>query len=217
MDSEADMMAKDRTNEVVVTASIVEYPGLLLLVVFTLLLSACTPTGALVGAGASTGVAVVQERGLRGRALDLKIEAAVFENFINADLKLTTSIGVEVYEGRVLLTGATHDVNFSDKAVRLAWRAEGVKDVINEIQVGQATGIANFAQDSWITVQLKAAITLDKQIFAINYAVETVNGVVYLIGIGRDRAELDRVIDHANSIKFVHKVISHVRIKHPTR
>ena len=190
---------------------------LALLVGLTLLLAACTPVGALVGAGASTGVAAVQERGLKGRATDFKIEAAVFDRFIKSDLKLTTSIGVEVYEGRVLLTGATKDVRFADKAVRLAWQADGVTDVINEIQLDQTSGVANFAQDSWITLQLKTAITLDKEVFAVNYAVETVNGVVYLIGIGQNRIELARVINHANNIKFVRKVISHVRIKQPSR
>lgn len=191
--------------------------SLTILVVAALVLAACTPVGALVGAGATTGVAAVQERGLKGGVEDLKVSAMVFDQFVKADLKLTASIGVEVYEGRVLLTGATKDVSFADKAVRLAWQAEGVKDVINEIQLDQESGLANIAQDSWITVQLKSTITFDKEIFAVNYSVETVNGVVYLIGIAQDQAEINRVIAHANRVKFVRKVISHVRIKQASR
>ena len=158
------------------------------------ILSGCT---AVVGAGATVGVAAVQERGLRGRASDLKIEAQVLEKFFKAGFKLTSTIGAEVYEGRVLLTGASTDTKITDEAVKLVWQVDGVKAVINEIQVGQNSGISDIAQDSWITAQVKSKMTFDEEIFSINYVVETVNGTVYLVG----------------SVKFVRNVISHVRVK----
>jgi osmotically-inducible protein OsmY len=174
------------------------------------LISGCTT---LVGAGATVGVAAYQERGIKGRAKDLKIEALILEQFIKAGLKLTTTISVEVYEGRVLLTGASKNTNITDQAVKLAWKINGVKTVINEIQVGSSSNIANFAQDAWITAQVKSNITFDTNIYSINYAIETVNGIVYLIGIAQNKMELDNVKDHASKIKFVRNVISHVRIK----
>ncbi|MDA0238962.1 MAG: BON domain-containing protein [Proteobacteria bacterium] len=178
-------------------------------------LAACTPVGVVVGAGATVGVAAVQERGIKGGASDLKIQAAVLDQFIKNDLKLTSTIGTEVYDGRVLLTGSTTNVKLADQAVKLAWKVEGVKDVINEIQVDRDGALGDYAQDSWITVQLKSTLTFDKDVLAVNYAIKTVNGVVYLIGIAQDQKELDRVIAQANKIKFVRKVVSHVRIKTP--
>ena len=174
------------------------------------LISGCTT---LVGAGATVGVAAYQERGIKGRAKDLKIEALILEQFIKAGLKLTTTISVEVYEGRVLLTGASKNTNITDQAVKLAWKINGVKTVINEIQVESSSNIANFAQDAWITAQVKSNITFDTNIYSINYAIETVNGIVYLIGIAQNKMELDKVKNHASKIKFVRNVISHVRIK----
>ena len=173
-------------------------------------LPGCT---AMVGAGATVGVAAAQERGIKGRVKDLKIEALILEKFAKDGIKLLTTIGVEVYEGRVLLTGATNKTKVSDRAIKIAWSIKGVKGVINEIQLGQGTGIVNVAQDSWITAQIKSNITFDKEIFSINYTVETVNNVVYLIGIAQNKAEHRRVIRHAENTKFVRKVISHVREK----
>ena len=46
----------------------------------------------------------------------------------------------------------------------------------------------------------------------VNYTVETVNGIVYLMGIARSRPELDKVTTHARNIAGVQKVISHVRL-----
>ena len=180
------------------------------LVLLAPLFTGCTT---LVGAGATVGVAAYQERGIKGRAKDLKIEALILEQFIKAGLKLTTTIGVDVYEGRVLLTGASKNTKITDQAVKIAWKINGVKNVINEIQVGHSSSISNFAQDAWITTQVKSNITFDSTIFSINYTIETVNGTVYLIGIAQNKKELDNVRNHASKTKFVRNVISHVRIK----
>jgi osmotically-inducible protein OsmY len=187
-------------------------PVLLLISLLALstVLSGCT---AVIGAGATVGVAAVQERGIKGRVSDLKIEALVLEKFFKAGFKLTTTIGAEVYEGRVLLTGASKDTKITDQAVKLTWQVEGVKEVLNEIQVGSDSSISDLAQDSWITAQLKSKMTFDQEILSINYVVETVNRTVYLIGIAQNSAELNRVKQHAAQVKFVRNVISHVRVK----
>ena len=112
-----------------------------------------------------------------------------------------------------MLTGATKDNKLSDEAVRLAWQVNGVRDVINEIQLDRDSTAIDFAQDAWITTQLKSNLTFDPDIMAINYVVETVKGTVYLIGVAQNKTELNKVIAHASAIKHVINVISHVRLK----
>ena len=173
-------------------------------------LSGCT---AVVGAGATVGVTAFQERGIKGRARDLRIEAMILESFISEELLLPATIGVEVYEGRVLLTGASKNSSITDKAVKLSWTIDGVKEVINEIQTHNSTSIIAFSKDSWITAQMRSKLTFDMNVFSINYSIETVNGTVYLIGIAQDETEHNIVKQYASQIKFVNRVISHVRIK----
>ena len=184
-------------------------------VALMLMCGALTGCAVAVGAGAAVGTAAVEERGIRGRANDLAIEAKLVDKYLKEGLKMMTAIGVEVYEGRVLLTGATENQALADRAVQLAWTVDGVKEVFNEIQL-TTTSAADFAHDTWITTQLTAKLALDKDILSINYSVETVNRVVYLIGIAQNRAELDKVIAHASNIEYVTKVVNHVRIKQPT-
>jgi osmotically-inducible protein OsmY len=185
------------------------------------ILAVCLATGALsgcavvAGAGAVVGGAAAEERGIRGRSSDLAIEAKVADKFIQERLKLLTDIGVEVYESRVLLTGATTDMALADKAVALTYQVDGVQAVINEIQ-HVPSGVADFAHDTWITTQLVSKITFDKDILSINYSVETVNRIVYLIGIAQNQAEVDKVVAHASNIDYVTKVVNHVRIKQAT-
>jgi len=179
--------------------------------VIALLLTGCV--GVAVGAGAGAGVGAYEERGIDVAAMDLKLEAQIVSLWLNENKNLPVKLGVEAYEGRILLTGVATDPKMRADAVRLAWKVVGVKEVINEIQVASDSDVVDLARDSWITTQLKTKLTLDKKIMAVNYAIETVNGIVYLIGIAQNQAELDRVIAHSRTISYVCRVISHVRVK----
>jgi osmotically-inducible protein OsmY len=97
----------------------------------------------------------------------------------------------------------------------LAWQAEGVKEVINEIQLAGSGGASGLARDTWISTQLKSALLFDKQVSSINYSIETVGGTVYLIGLAQDQRERDRVMNHARGLNYVKKVVNYVKIKRP--
>ena len=168
--------------------------------------------GVVIGGGAAVGTAAYQERGVRGVARDLATATKLRTKLLDTGEAYVTGVGIEVYEGRVLLTGILEKEPMRAAAVKLAWKTEGAKDVINEIQIGQSS-LRDIAKDSWITAQLKTKITFDKKILAINFSIETVNGIVYLIGIAQDQGELDRILTHGRGIDYVRRIISHVREK----
>ncbi|TCS64902.1 BON domain-containing protein [Varunaivibrio sulfuroxidans] len=181
-----------------------------------LALGGCTPLGLAVGAGAATGVAAYEERGVDGAARDLRITGGILDLWLRADYHLPAEVGLEVYDGRAMLTGQVHDEKIRTEAVALAWKVDGVRDVINDIIVTDKGSLLDTARDSWITAQLKTELTFDKSVMAINYAIETVGGTVYMIGIAQNQGELDRVLAHARSIAYVRAVVNHVRIKRPS-
>jgi osmotically-inducible protein OsmY len=168
----------------------------------------------IIGGAATAGVAAYQERGISGVAADTTTATKLRAKLLEADDKLFRDVGIEVYEGRVLLTGRVATEDMRAEAVKLAWSVDSTKDVINELLVSESP-LSDMANDSWITAKLTSKITVDEKIFSINYSIETVGGVIYLIGIAQDQAELDRVINHARSIDSVQRVVSHVRVKAP--
>jgi osmotically-inducible protein OsmY len=175
----------------------------------------CDPVSLAVSAGASTGIAAHQERGIKGLARDTAIEAKIFKQWIDTDKSMATRMSVEVYESRVLLTGITKTEEERAIAVGLAWKTNGVEDVMNEIVVGEASSFIEIARDIAITAELKSRITFNAEILAVNYAIETTRGTVFLLGIAQDEAELNRIIELANNISYVKRVVSHVRVKKP--
>ena len=170
-------------------------------------------TSLAIGAAGTTAVAAAQERTIGDAIDDTVIYTSVNHYLLQADIDLFRDVGVKVVEGKVLLTGSVPTPQDRIEAVRLAWQVDGVKEVLNEIQVTDASGVVDYATDSWISVQVKTKLLFDRDIRAINYSIETVNGSVYMIGIARDAAELKRATNHARTIKGVRKVISHVRIQ----
>ena len=64
---------------------------------------------------------------------------------------------------------------------------------------------------------MRYKIITDKEISSINYNFESVNGNLYIIGIAKNKKELKKVVKHANGIKGVLKVVSHVIMKSDPR
>lgn len=176
------------------------------------LTSACAP---LVMSGAtSTGVAIAQERSVGSALDDATIHSLIWSKFLRGNTpNLYSNVGIEVNEGRVLLTGPLPTAESAARAVQMAWEVEGVKEVINEIQISERSSADTFARDGWITSQVKARLVLEKGVKSINYTIETVNGTVYIMGIAQDEDELARVLNVASRVKGVQKVISHAQLK----
>ena len=168
---------------------------------------------AAIGAGAIATTAAIQERGLKGGIDDTVIRAKINSEWLGHDADMYRLVSLSIVEGRVLLTGSVRLPKMRIDAVRLTWKVSGVHEVINEIKVTDEGGVVSYARDSWISTQLKSKMLFDKKILSINYSIETVNGAVYLMGIAQDQQELNRVTNHARTLRYVKRVVSYVRLK----
>lgn len=174
-------------------------------------LAACSPVGLALGAGATAGVASQQEGGIKSAADDVRIKAMIGDKWFKYKVDTFSKLSTTVDQGRVLITGVVQNLDDRVEAVRLAWQVEGVKQVINEIRVADGEGLPGYVRDKWITTRLRTQLTFEKNISAINYSIDTVQGTVYLMGVARNQAELDRVIGIARTIPNVKEVVSYVK------
>lgn len=172
---------------------------------------ACTPIGAATGAGAAVGVSAAQEGGLRSAVRDTSIAAQINDLWFKHDLAMFNKLNLTVEQGRVLVTGVVQNPEHRVEAIRLAWQATGVRQVINEVQVTDSNGIKGYARDVWISTRLRTAITLDRDVQSLNYTIDTVQGVVYLMGVSQSQEELNEVIEHARTIPNVVRVVSYTK------
>ncbi len=174
-------------------------------------LGGCVPV--VVGGAVAGATVVAQERSVATAIDDSIIQGDIGRRLLEFDIGVFGKVDIEVVEGKVLLTGNVPDPQNRVDAARIAWRADGVAEVINEIEITDDNTLSNAARDAWITTKLRARIIGDGEIHSVNYTIDTVNGAVYLMGIAQDRAELERVVNHARDIKYVRRVVPHVRVK----
>jgi osmotically-inducible protein OsmY len=176
--------------------------------------AACTPV-TVVTTTATAATAVAEERTLGNMLDDTSIRAQILHRFVQSDVNdLLTGVDVEVREARVMLTGSVVQEHTMIDAVRLSWEVPGVREVVNEIVVtGNSYPLSIRAKDSWITAQVKAKLLAEKTIRSVNYAIETVQGTVYMFGVALSQQELEHAANIASRVRGVQRVVSHVRTK----
>jgi osmotically-inducible protein OsmY len=175
------------------------------------LLQGCIPA-ALVGGTASLGTSIAEERKFGDVFTDAEISATINAKWIHHDSRISELVGLQVNQGRVLLTGIVDTPLRQIDAVRLAWEARGVKEVIDETRLGNSD-LKLYASDSWITTKLKTEMLFNQDISSINYNIKTVGGIVYLIGIAQNQQELDQVMNMARKVNGVKNIVNYVNIK----
>lgn len=176
-----------------------------------ILLTGCQ---ALVLKGAGDVATVAAEERTFGEAVDdSAIYTEINHYFLQKDVyDLLVNVNVTVRQGRVLLTGKVDRYETAVEAVRQAWRADAVREVINEIEVIPDGGFFSRASDEFIEKELEARMTLTKGVNILNYSVEVVNRKVYLLGLVMSEQELQNAVNVARTTKGVQKVISHLRL-----
>ena len=184
---------------------------LFLLIISTVLLS-CSPANVLVG-GAGTGMVVAEgDRSLGTVVDDATIKVNIAGKFINSDDNLFVDISTTVLGGRVLLTGLVDNQEIRIDAVRKVWEVEGVNEVINEIQVGNRATLKEYAQDVWITTQIKGLAAKTVGLRVISYNFETIQGKVYVAGITSRPEQLKDLLDAIKTVKGVNEIINYVLV-----
>lgn len=167
----------------------------------------------LAAGGAVAGVQTARQERTIGDALDDRAIKTELDVRLRQTAGLRFGIATTVVEGRVLLAGRVSEPEARLDATRVAWTIEGVVKVENDIEVAETAGWLDRPQDFIMRQALVAKLLGDSSIREVNYTTDVVHGIVYLMGVGQDQAEVDRVVAHANSLNNVKRVENYVVLK----
>ena len=173
-----------------------------------LALSGCA--GAVVGVGTAAVAASTTEKGFSTSVSDGVIFAKLKDRFIQVNASMLTSIDVTVNDGAVLFTGKVKTPEDKIEATKLAWEIKGVREVVNELQVIDSSSIKDLAKDLAATATLRGKMIADKDISSLNFSIDVVNGIVYLSGVASTPQEMDKVVSHAENLRFAQEVVNYI-------
>jgi osmotically-inducible protein OsmY len=186
-----------------------------LLVFSALVLSGCV--NAAIGIGTAAVAASTTEKGLSTSVSDSVIQAKLSDSFIQTSQSIFLNVETSVNDGSVLLTGKLKTLDEKITATRLSWEIKGVREVINEIQLSQISSFKSSAKDLAASAQLRAALIRDTDISSLNFSIDVVNGIVYLSGVAENEEERERVIAHAQELRFAKQVVSYIILVYDRR
>ena len=146
------------------------------------------------------------------RTIGMQIDDTIMQKNLSArlalvDKKYFLSIQSEVRDGNIFLSGKVDEPEEKIKITKMAWETRGVRSVKNAITIKGQSNFKSTAKDILISSQLRSALIFNKKTKARNYTLETINKTVYIFGIAMDREEKKEVINEANKIYDVKKVV----------
>ena len=176
-------------------------------------LNSCTPMGAIVTTTSAGAVVAESDRTVGEATDDTFIKLKIAEKYVKSKSGLLLDIDTSVRLGTVLLTGIVENQEIRIEAVKLAWEVNGVKEVLNEIEIGNTQKIKDYAEDLWISSRVRALTLKEIGLSTMTYNFETINGKVHIMGVAPNIEESDRIVSVIKNIKGVKEIVNHIIIK----
>ena len=192
------------------TRRLIPLSTILLLLLAATGLSGCAT--AVLGVGTAAVAASTTEKGLTTSVNDAAIVTKIKDRFVRSNFSLVTAVDVSVNDGSVLMTGKVKTPEEKVQATRIAWEIKGVREVVNELQVSDTSSLKDLAKDLAASATLRGKLIADTDISSLNFNIDVVNGTIYLSGIAADAAEMNRVVAHAQEVRFTRKVVNYIML-----
>ena len=158
-----------------------------------------------------TGVSVALDPRSIGTQIDDNImQKSLSSRLLLKDKKYILSINLKVLDGRIFITGKVDDPEEKLIITKMAWETKGVRSVKNNIIIKEEFNFKQSAKDILITSQLRAAMIINKKIKSTNYNIDTYKKKNYNYGNAQDKDELKQVLEEAEAILDVKRVIGSI-------
>jgi osmotically-inducible protein OsmY len=157
--------------------------------------------------------AVSGDRSEAARELDDSIRSDILSALVEQEVGTLKNVTVDVYEQTVLLVGTVTQETLREKAAMVASSAQGVEQVINEIQVVEDSSPRDKAEDLSIENRLKAALRDSSAVNSFNLRWHSVNGTVYLFGRATSDGEADAATGIARTVPGVRDIVDHIAVR----
>ena len=205
-------------------------PAFFLLLALTLLAMGVTSGCAPVRVVGEVAGAAFEDRLAEDQVTDSKIKGAIISRFSDIDKTLLLDLSIDVWEGRVMLTGVLDDSKLRNTAIRAAQNDKRIVNFYNAVKLvtkqekeerrtwkekaeAGASTVGGIANDFWIETKIKAQLLTTKGVTSVNYRWRAVHGVVYIIGRASSSSELSTVLGIIRKTTGVKGVEPYVKIQ----
>lgn len=190
-------------------------------------------------ATAATGVTMAaqkawEDRSTEDQVTDAKITTGIYKRIVDIDKDLVLDVSVDVWEQRVMLTGAVDSTALRRQIAKTARRDKRIKVFHDQIivvsaderdqrrkQAGKGTakeaekkgGFGQTMNDIWIETKIKGKLLTTRDVTSVNYFWRSVRNNVYIIGNSASAKEKKTVLGIIRGTDGVKRVKHFIKIK----
>jgi len=172
------------------------------------MLQGCVP--AIIG-GAAVGVMSAHDRRSTGTQADDETTEWKAGQHVPDQYKAFSHTNFTSYNRRVLITGEVPSEEAKTAIEEETRKLAGVREVYNELGIGQVSSFGSRSNDSYIDSKVKARLVDSNQLSANHIKVVTERAIVHLMGIVNAR-EAKVAVDVARTTAGVKKVVNLLEI-----
>lgn len=138
---------------------------------------------------------------------DRQMETIIAVNIRKADPILKDAhINVHSYNDVILLTGEVPTKELRELAGKTAREVNRVRQVYNELSVGETTKFLSRANDNWIHSKIKSKLLFNGDIDSSRVEIIVENNVVFLMGM-LSRSQAEKITEVVRKTRGVNKVV----------
>jgi osmotically-inducible protein OsmY len=165
-------------------------------------------TGATVVAGAAA-----DDRTFEQQASDLETKTGIEKALLGENADLASQVNVNVYLGRVMLTGVVADWEARRQAMAIARQAAPDDGIFDDIEVATDRGIADSATNFAINKELGVNLLADEGLASQSFQHRVVNGTAFIMGQAKQESQIETARQVALQTPGVTRVVTHILLQ----
>jgi hyperosmotically inducible protein len=175
-----------------------------------------------------------EDRSTADQAADLEISSGIVRRLSDRDAGLLLDVSTDVWERRVLLTGALDSLAEKTAVERLVKNDRRIRRVYSHIRIvstadkekrraqaqskddsDKSGGVGQTVNDFWIETKIKTQLLAAKGVTSVNYRWRSVLNDAYIIGRAGSAAEKNKVLTLIRQTNGVRSVRDYIEVKPP--
>ena len=137
---------------------------------------------------------------------DCELKSKINDELTALGGDLVNRIELAVQDARIIAIGYVCNQGQHDAAIDAIKRVGGYRELIDRIEISNKPDTP--IRDAVTTGKMKIFLATEDG----DYAVTTVNRVIYIIGSAKSEQDERKIIDYAKSLSNVNKVVSYIKI-----
>ena len=185
------------------------------MVVGTLVLPWCTgcPGMAITTAATTAASAIVDDRSIEQQGSDLDLKARIEQQLLADAPSVAARVNVDVYLGRVMLTGVVPRRSERRTALAVARNVAGDHEIFDDIEVARGGGLTDAAGDFAINKELGVNLLGAEGIASQSFQHRVVNGTAFIIGQAKSASQVETARQVALQTSGVQQVVTHIVVE----